>query len=132
MPRVIHFEMQAEDPQRAIGFYQGLFGWEFSKWSGPMEYWVITTGPQDQPGINGGMVRRRGKIDGTAVIAFVCTIDVTSVDDLIRRIPEKGGSIVVPKMPVPNIGWLAYGKDTEGNVFGFRQADPTVQLTGPT
>ena len=124
MPRVIHFEVHAEDPKRAIRFYTSLFGWEFKKWEGPQDYWVITTGPNDQPGINGGMIRRQGIVDGTAVIAYVCTVDVPSVDEHVRKIAAAGGSIVVPKMPIPGVGWLAYGKDTEGNILGVMEADP--------
>jgi uncharacterized protein len=127
MSRVVHFEIHAEDPDRAIKFYQSLFGWEFTKWAGPMDYWLIKTGPDTSPGINGGMVRRRGVIDGTAVIAYVCTIDVKSVDDLLAAIQAKGGSIALSKMPVPGVGWLAYGKDTEGNIFGFMQADKAAK-----
>ncbi len=79
MPRVVHFEIHAENPERAISFYKGVLGWNFQKWDGPLDYWVITTGPQEQPGINGGLVRRRGPINGDAVIAYVCTVDVPNV-----------------------------------------------------
>jgi predicted enzyme related to lactoylglutathione lyase len=127
MSRVVHFEIHADDPDRAIKFYQSLFAWEFTKWTGPMDYWLIKTGPDGQPGINGGMVRRRGAIDGTAVIAYVCTIDVRSVDELLTAIPAKGGMIALPKMPIPGVGWLAYGKDTERNIFGFMQADKAAK-----
>ncbi len=88
-----------------------------------MDYWLIKTGPEGQPGINGGMVRRQGIIDGQAVIAYVCTIDVANLDGLIKTVPTKGGQIVLPKMPIPGVGWLAYAKDTEGNIFGMMQAD---------
>jgi len=64
MARVVHFEIHAEKPDRAINFYQKSFGWEFQKWDGPMDYWMITTGPEDQPGINGGLVPRRGSSNG--------------------------------------------------------------------
>jgi predicted enzyme related to lactoylglutathione lyase len=127
MPRVVHFEIHAEDPDRAIRFYQRLFAWEFTKWAGPMDYWLIKTGPDGQPGINGGMIRRQGTIDGQAVIAYVCTIDVSSVDDMVKAIPAQGGTIALPKMAVPGIGWLAYAKDTEGNIFGFMQRDPAAK-----
>jgi predicted enzyme related to lactoylglutathione lyase len=126
MPRVIHFEIHAEDPERAVRFYQALFDWEFTKWPGPHEYWLIKTGPADRPGIDGGLVRRRGAVDGQAVLAYVCTVDVPSVDQLLQAIPEQGGAIALPKMPIPGVGWLAYAKDTEGNIFGFMQADPAA------
>jgi uncharacterized protein len=123
MPRVIHFEVHAENPERAVQFYRQVLGWELKKWDGPQEYWLITTGPADQPGINGGLVRRHGTIDGTAVVAFVCTVDVPSVDQYVERATGAGGQVVLPKMPIPGVGWLAYCKDTEGNIFGLMQAD---------
>ena len=124
MPRVVHFEIHAGDPQRAVNFYQKVFAWKFQKWEGPMEYWLVTTGPDDQPGINGGLLQRRGEIDGEAVIAYVCTVDVASVDDSTSTVQANGGQVVVPKMPIPGLGWLVYCKDTEGNIFGMMQSDP--------
>jgi predicted enzyme related to lactoylglutathione lyase len=124
MPRVVHFEIHADNPPRAVEFYKNLFGWEFSKWDGPVEYWLIKTGPDNQRGINGGLVKRQGIIDGTAVIAYVCTVDVASVDAAVQKVVTLGGSIALPKMAIPGVGWLAYGKDTEGNIFGVMQSDP--------
>jgi uncharacterized protein len=126
MPRVIHFEIHAGNPTRAIAFYEKVFGWTFQKWEGPMEYWLVTTGPDAQPGINGGLMQRQGEIDGQAVIAYVCTIDVAAVDDSVKTIEANGGQIVVPKMPIPGLGWLVYCKDTEGNIFGIMQSDASA------
>jgi predicted enzyme related to lactoylglutathione lyase len=123
----VHFELHAEDPNRAIRFYKTLFDWDFTRWSGPQEYWLIKTGPDSQPGINGGLIRRRGVIDGTAVIGYVCTVNVESVDALAAAIPKEGGTIVVPKMAIPGIGWLAYAKDTEGNIFGVMHSDAAAK-----
>jgi len=53
MPRPVHFEIPAENPQRAIDFYTKVFGWKFSKWDGPMDYWIISTGQAPEPGIDG-------------------------------------------------------------------------------
>jgi predicted enzyme related to lactoylglutathione lyase len=126
MPRVVHFEIHAADPERAVNFYQTLFGWTFQKWEGPMDYWLIITGPDDQRGINGGLVRRQGEIDGQAVIAYVCTVDVTDLDASVQAATDNGGQIALPKMPIPGVGWLAYCKDTEGNIFGMMQNDPNA------
>ena len=123
MPRVVHFEIHAGDCERAVKFYKAVFGWEFQKWEGDMDYWMVMTGPNDQPGINGGLMPRRGEIDGQAVIAYVCTVDVSSVDDSAKTVEANGGEVVVPKMPIPGVGWLVYCKDTEGNIFGMMQAD---------
>ena len=126
MSRVIHFEIHAEQPERARVFYQSLFDWRFDQW-GDQPYWLITTGADGTPGINGGLVPRRGVIDGQAVIAFVCTIDVTDVDASLAKALSLGGTLALAKMPVPGVGWLAYAKDTEGNIFGMMQNDPHAQ-----
>ena len=129
MSRVIHFEVHAEDPDRAIRFYAELLDWQFKKWDGPMPYWLITTGPDNQPGINGGLMKRMGPppVEMQAVNSYVCTVSVDSVDASVAAVVKLGGSIALPKMPVPGIGWLAYAKDTEGNIFGMMQNDPAAK-----
>ena len=128
MARVAHFEIHADDPQRAISFYSTLFGWEFQQWGG-QEYWLIKTGPAEEPGIDGGLVRRRGDRPqiGQAVNAYVCTVIVTSRDETIAGVDKGGGTVALAKMPVPGVGWLAYFHDPEGNIFGVMQNDPNAQ-----
>jgi predicted enzyme related to lactoylglutathione lyase len=128
MPRPVHFEIQAEDTGRAMTFYRALMDWEFKQW-GQEPYWLIKTGEKDAPGIDGGLLPRRGPgpVDLQAVNAFVCTVGVTDIDAMTKRIPELGGTIVVPKMPIPTMGWLIYAKDTEGNIFGMMQPDPSAK-----
>ena len=125
MSRVIHFEIHAENPDRAITFYTGLFGWQFKKWEGPMPYWLITTGPDSDPGINGGLVPRPGPspTQGQAMSSYVCTVGTDNLDAVLKKLPNLGGKIALPKMPIPGVGWLAYGVDTEGNTFGMMQPD---------
>jgi uncharacterized protein len=127
MPRVVHFEIHAENPERAAKFYTESFGWKIQKWDGPVEYWLVMTGEPEKPGINGGLMRRKGKITGDSVIAFVCTLDVPSVDDYAKKVVAAGGTIIMPKSAVPGVGWMAYGKDTEGNIFGMMQNDPNAR-----
>ena len=128
MSRVAHFEIHAEDPARAITFYENVFGWKFDKWEGPQDYWLITTGGPEEPGINGGLMRRMGgaPTDGQAVNSYVCTIMSSAVDDDVAKAMTNGGSIAMPKMAVSGIGWLAYIKDTEGNLFGIMQEDKSA------
>lgn len=123
MTRAVHFEIQASNPQALIDFYGGLFGWSFNKWEGG-DYWMIHTGPDDKPGINGGLLPRRGPVpeNMAAVNAFVITVDVEDIDAAIGK-AQSGGVVVVPKMAVPGIGWLAYVKDPDGNIFGMMEAD---------
>jgi len=127
--RVTHFEVHAENPERAMAFYTNALGWEFHSWGGPVPYWLITTGPADQPGINGGLVPRRGAspLEGQAVNAYVCTVMSDGLDATSEAILANGGTIALPKMPVPGVGWLAYFKDTEGNIFGVMQEDKNAK-----
>lgn len=116
MNRVVHFELPVEDPARSEKFYGGVFGWKFNKWGeGPMEYWLISTG--EGTGIDGGMMRRN---PGQPVTN---TIEVSDVDEACSKITSAGGEIVVPKMAIPGVGYLAYFKDPDGNISGVMHRD---------
>ena len=114
VPRVVHFEILAYEPERAVRFYKKVFGWKVMKWEGPVEYWLVTTGKDDEPGINGAIMRREG---GGSVYN---TVDVPSVDEFVEE-------VVMPKRAVPGVGYMAYCADTEGNVFGVMQDDPSAK-----
>lgn len=128
MPRVVHFEISADDPARAADFYKAVFGWKIEKTPMDMDYWIVTTGDDSEPGINGGIGKRGGKIaEGSSVTAFVCTINVLSIEEYVAKVEKAGGTNYRKKMAIPNVGWLAYCKDTEGNSFGFMQRDPSAK-----
>ena len=116
MPRVVHFEFAADNPERAVQFYGDVFGWQFTKWDGPEDYWLITTGTE-QAGIDGGMGRRQDpSADGAITV-----IDVPSVDEYASKIEQSGGKVVVPKRHIPGVGYLVNCTDTEGNTFEIIQ-----------
>lgn len=129
MSRPIHFEIHAVDPERMAAFYHDLFGWKIQKWDGPMDYWMIWTGEEGTPGINGGMVRRMGDApsDGAPVSAFVCTVGVDDCAAMVEKAVSLGGTIAMPKGPIPGMGWLAYVKDLDGNIMGLMQPDETAK-----
>jgi predicted enzyme related to lactoylglutathione lyase len=122
MPRPVHFEIPAENPERAIRFYTDVFGWKITKWDGPMPYWLISTGVAPEPGIDGGLMRRQYPNQ-----PCVNTVDVKNLDQATESVLSNGGSMAVPKMAVPGVGWLAHCKDTEGHVFGMMQSDPAAK-----
>jgi len=127
MNRPIHFEIHAEDLERAAKFYTAVFGWEVKEWPVPGQdpYLGIVTGPEGTPGINGGFIKRRGSapMEGEAVNAYVCTMDVESIEETAKKIETAGGTLALPKFAIPGMAWQAYYKDTEGNIFGIHQAD---------
>ncbi len=118
MPRVVHFDFVAEDIEKVIEFYKTVFGWKFEKWDGPMEHWLITTGDEKEPGINGGLTRRTDPSAST-----LNTIDVKDIDETIKAIEANGGEIIRPKTQLPGFGWLAFIKDPDGNEWILRQSD---------
>jgi predicted enzyme related to lactoylglutathione lyase len=122
MPRIVHFDVPADDPARAQKFYSEIFGWKFDKWNGPMEYWMTITGEDKQPGINGGLAKR---MPGQAGITN--TIDVSSVDEYSKKIQSKGGKVIAPKMAIPTVGYFAQCMDTEGNIFGIIEFDKNAK-----
>jgi predicted enzyme related to lactoylglutathione lyase len=122
MKRVVHFDISADDPERAVKFYTDVFGWSVQKWDGPMDYWMVSTGPQDEPGIDGGIAKRKIPTETTTN-----TIDVTSVDEFSEKIIGAGGKIITPKMPIQGVGYFAVCLDTEGNPFGIMEADPEAK-----
>lgn len=128
MPRLVHFEIQGTDPQALSRFYSELFGWKFTQW-GNVPYWMIETGDKSEPGIDGGLLPRNGPppTDGQSVNAFVCTVQVASLDESFAKALSLGGTAAVPKMPIQSVGWLAYVKDPNGNILGLMQPDPAAK-----
>ena len=118
MPRVVHFEISANNPEAQAHFYRSVFGWEITKWSGPQEYWFIKTGAADTPGIDGALFQPKETFAAT-----VNTIQVESIDEVLDRLTTAGGSVVVEKHSIPGIGFQAYCKDPEGVLFGLHQPD---------
>ncbi len=122
MPRIVHFEIYADDVDRASKFYEDLLGWEIGKWDGPpqMDYRLVTTG-KEGPGIDGGITRRPP--GGMAGVNYV---DVDSIDEYLEKVKAAGGTIVQPRIPIPGVGYIAICQDTEGNPLGFYQHDESA------
>jgi predicted enzyme related to lactoylglutathione lyase len=129
MSRPVHFEVHATDPARAIVFYERTFGWAFKQW-GDQEYWLISTGPTDEPGIDGGLLPRRGDgpQTGAPVNSFVVTVQVDDLDTTVKAATDAGGDVRLPRMALPGVGYLAYVADTEGNLIGVMEPDESATL----
>jgi predicted enzyme related to lactoylglutathione lyase len=121
LARIVHFDLQATDPEKIIPFYEKVFGWKFNKCPEEVcppgqEYWLIETGPKEEPGIDGGLSKK-----GAGPAAN--TIGVENLDQAIEKVKAEGGEITMPKSPIPGVGWLAFFKDPDGNFFGMMQDD---------
>jgi uncharacterized protein len=122
MPGVVHFEISADQPERAVKFYEQVFAWQISSWGGPMEYYLITTHGENEAGINGAIMPRQNPSETT-----INTISVPSVDQYAEKVKSAGGTVLTPKQSIPGIGYFAYCKDTEGNTFGIMEEDSSAQ-----
>ena len=117
MTRVLHFEIVTDDSERTIEFYETVFGWTITKWAHG-EYWNVQTGDPKEPGIDGGIIRRRDQESVT-----VNSIYVDDLDKHLDLVKANGGEIVSPKRAITHVGWLAYFKDTEGTLWALMQED---------
>ncbi len=141
MNRITHFEIHADNPERAVEFYKAAFDWDIQKWEGaPIEYWMVmtdsTSSPQaaqgkdsKEPGINGGLLKRpmplSDKMCGSN--AFVCTVQVENYDETAKKIEAAGGKVAMPKFAIGGMAWQGYFLDTEGNTFGLHQTDKNAK-----
>jgi len=125
--RPIHFEIHADDVQRAVAFYGNVFDWTFEDWSeyAGMPYFGATTGEAGTPGINGAIMPRQGDGAGSGapVNGAVLTLGCEDYDALHDAILAAGGSVALAKHALPGMAWQGYYLDTEGNVFGIHQPD---------
>lgn len=118
--RVVHFEIPCDNPEKTMKFFEEAFGWTFQQF-GTEEYWMAMTGDEKLPGINGGLMKKK---DPNQPLAN--SIDVENIEKAVAKIERAGGIMVVPKMPIPTVGWLAYFKDPDGNIHGIYQNDPSA------
>jgi len=124
MGRLVHFEIHADDPERAVAFYTQVFGWTVSRF-GEMEYWLLSTGPADKMGIDGAILPRQGDRPavGAPVVGAVNTVQVDDLDASLAKAFELGGVLALDKMAIPGVGTVAYVLDTEANVVGMLQPE---------
>ena len=117
MGRPVHFEIPTAEPEQLADFYRQAFGWTITKWEGPMDYWLVTTG-EGSPGIDGAIMRAEGVFERLTNV-----IDVDAIDDAVGRLESAGAQIVLPKHAVPGVGHVAYFRDPGGNILGIIEAD---------
>ena len=132
MSRPIHFELQADDLERAKAFYAAVFGWTYEDYGfvTGSPYWGIVTGPDHVPGINGGLQPRPAPAPGPerGTNCAVLTMGVADYDATEAAILAAGGRVALPKMALTGMAWQGYYLDTEGNTFGIHQPDEKAGL----
>lgn len=121
MNRFTHFEFATPDFEKTARFYRDVFGWQVEKWEGPVDYWLVASGDESTPGINGGLMPAGGEFSGT-----INTVEVEDIDAVLARVLENGGEVLMEKHAIPNVGYQAYFKDSTGIIVGLHQDDPNA------
>ncbi len=116
MATIVHFEIPADDMERAKSLYVDLFDWKIDSFPGG-EYMLVQTEPGGQ-GIGGGIMKRQRPEQ-----KIMNYIGVPSVDEFSIKVEKLGGKLLMPKMAVPGMGYFAVCMDTEGNAFGLWESD---------
>jgi uncharacterized protein len=136
LPTIVHFEIPANDIERAKKFYNDLFGWKIEKWPGtddsqltsaatgqPMEYWLITTtDDKGNKALGGGMMKRQ--MPEHHVTNY---IGVKSIDEYKSKVEKLGGKVLAPKHTVPGMGYFALCLDTENNPFAIWESNESAR-----
>ncbi len=115
MKRPVHFEILADDVEKVADFYREVLDWKISIWEGPQPYWLVDTGPDGTPGINGGLMHRHFSQP------VINTVEVESLEEMLSKVEEAGGKKIEGPVEIPEVGTHAYCQDPEGNIFGLIQ-----------
>jgi len=60
------------------------------------------------------------------VIGYECTIQVEDVDVVAQAVEANGGTIVLPKTTIPQVGAIIKFQDTEGNLVCAMQYEHNI------
>ena len=120
---IVHFDLPADDLERAKTFYSSLFGWTFEMAPGYTDFYFIgTTGDDKTPGVGGGLGKR-----GAPDQKITNFIGVRPIDTSLKEVVRLGGKVMLPKTAVEKYGYMALCKDTEGNSFGLWEENPEAE-----
>jgi uncharacterized protein len=124
IPSIVHFEIPADDVERARKFYSTLFGWkiekiEIRKDGDTMDYWMISTSfrgdsNEKSSALGGGLIKRQDPQQPN-----LNYISVPSIDEYSKKVNELGGKVVMPKTEITGYGFFAVCIDTENNAFAL-------------
>ena len=111
MSKVVHFEIHSKNIDKAKDFFSKVFDWNFDRWGGPKNYWLLNT-PESE--LKATIIEAVDDLQGV-----INTVEVSSVDDTLKKVESNGGKVLVKKTAVESTGFIAYFSDVDGNVFGI-------------
>jgi len=114
--KLTHFAIHADNVDRAKKFYAIVFDWNFASY-GQADFLQIMTGESENSELIGALQSRRYSPVDDRLIGLECTIGVENIEEIIERVREHGGKILMPKTEIPEVGWITKFLDTEGNLI---------------
>jgi uncharacterized protein len=123
MSQVAHFAINADNVDRALRFYQKVFGWKFQAYGPPGFYMVDEQSARTTVPLRGSLQKRREIVSGVPMRGFECTISVDDIETTGAAIEKNGGKIVMPICTLAGVGQLLFFQDPEGNIAGAMQYD---------
>lgn len=123
--KLTHFAIHTDDIERARNFYEDVFDWGFASY-GPSEFLQIRADKTEDGELIGALQSRKYSPLDEKIIGLECTISVEDIDDIIQKVKNNGGEILIPKTAIPTVGWIVKFLDTEGNLICALQSDPSA------
>ncbi len=124
--KLTHFAIYTDDIERAKSFYEDVFDWGFASY-GPSDFLQIRADKTEDGELIGALQSRKYSPLDEKIIGLECTISVEDIDDIIQKLKNNGGEILIPKTAIPNVGWIVKFLDTEGNLICALQSDPSAK-----
>ncbi len=122
-----YFDLTVHDVSQALKFFEEIFGWKFEPFPMPYEYYRIQAGPEEEPGIDGGIGAVKDAPIANGMPMTQVTVPVANLDEVISKVQASGGRVIEPRMPIPGVGWYATCAEPGGLRFGIIQGDPTAK-----
>jgi len=127
MSQVAHFAINADDVNRALRFYENVFGWKFQAYGPPDFFMVDERSAKTTVALRGSLQKRREIVPGVAMRGFECTISVDDIETTAAAVQKNGGRIVMQICTLAGVGRLLFFQDPEGNIAGAMQYDSNAE-----
>lgn len=124
--KMTHFAIHIDDMERARKFYDKVFDWGFNSY-GQDDFLQIKADKSENGELIGAMQARKYSPVNEKIIGLECSIGVENIEDIIEKVKDSGGQVLMPKTAIPYVGWVAKFLDTEGNLFCGIQYDNSAR-----
>lgn len=116
----IYFEIPVTDMNRAIAFYQAIFGFTFKRTKIDNYEMALFPFDENKAGISGALAK--GDIYKPTKNGVVLYFKTENIDHILKEVEANNGKILYPKTSNGELGFVAEFEDSEGNRIALHQA----------